>query len=65
MTVGPEATHIADKCKELGMNEENIHHFDTNEEAVKLLNNIIEKDDVVLVKASNGMHFDEIVEKII
>lgn len=65
VTVGPEATHIAEKCKELGMNQENIYHFDTNEEAVKLLNNMMEKDDVVLVKASNGMHFDEIVEKII
>ena len=65
VTVGQEATYMAEKCKEMGMNEANVYHFDTNQEAVTLLQSIIEKDDVVLVKASNGMHFDEIVEKII
>lgn len=64
VTVGERAKFIANKAKELGMCEDNIFVFDTKEEAVKKLESIIEKDDYILVKASNSMKFDEIVNKI-
>lgn len=38
-----------------------ILHFATMEEAVETLNDILEKDDTILVKASHGMHFEKIV----
>ena len=36
-----------------------------NEEAINYIKKISSTGDVILVKASNGMHFDEIVEQII
>ena len=46
------------------MDKKNVYHFDTNEEATNKIQEITQKDDVILIKASNGMHFNEIVEKI-
>ena len=63
-TVGERAKYIANKAKELGMHEDKIFVFDTKEEADKKLESIIEKDDYILVKASNSMKFDEIVNFI-
>ena len=40
------------------------YHFDNNEDAINYLNNIKKTDDKILIKASNGMRFKEIVEGI-
>lgn len=39
-----------------------VHHFDDKEELKKQLGVLIHKGDTVLVKASHGMHFEELVE---
>ena len=65
ITVGKAAKHIAKKAEELGMKKENIYEFETNNEAAEKIKQIIKKDDVILIKASNGMKFDEIVKQII
>lgn len=39
-------------------------HFDTNAELIAKLPELINKGDVVLVKASNSMHFDDISEAL-
>lgn len=39
-----------------------VLYFETKEEFLEKLDNVISKNDTVLVKASNGMHFNEIVE---
>lgn len=64
VTVGELAKYIADEVKYLGMPKENVVSFDTNEEAINYLNDNLEKDDVVLLKAANGMHFAEIFKGI-
>ena len=64
VTVGERAKYIASKAKELGMNEDRIFIFDTKEEAMLKIESIIQENDYVLVKASNSMKFDEIVNKI-
>ena len=64
ITVGTEAENISDKAIQLGMNKDNVYHLANNEEAVNIIKEIANDGDIVLVKASNGMHFDEIVEKI-
>ena len=51
------------KNKEIGIFY-HVYYLKNNEEAVKLIKQTMKKGDIVLVKASNGMHFDEIVEKI-
>ena len=64
VTVGEEAKHIITSGIEHGMNKENIFNYKTNEEAIKKLKEILKSGDVVLIKASNGMHFNEIAEQI-
>ena len=46
------------------MAEENIYYFKEKESIIKKLKQIMKKDDVILFKASNGMKFFEIAEKI-
>lgn len=65
ITVGKEAQNISNKAIELGMNSNDVYHFDNNDDASDLIKQIANDGDIVLVKASNGMHFDEIIEKII
>lgn len=64
VTVGTEAEHIFNKAIELGMNSKDVYHFDNNNDASDLIKQLANDGDIVLVKASNGMHFDEIVENI-
>lgn len=61
---GENAKYIANKAKEEGMPEENIYYFKEKENIIGKLKQMIKKDDVILFKASNGMKFFEIVEKI-
>lgn len=61
---GENSKYIANKAKEEGMPKENIYYFEEKENIVEQLKQIIKKDDVILFKASNGMKFFEIVEKI-
>jgi len=64
LTVGNESKYIAEEVKYLGMPKENVVSFDTNEEAINYLNKTLRKNDVVLLKAANGMHFAEIFKGI-
>ena len=60
ITVGKEAENIANNAK-----AKEIFMFKTNDEAILKLKEIILKNDAILVKASNGMHFNEIVNAIV
>ena len=62
ITIGDDSKFIGDEAKILGFNLENIYHFATKEEAIKKLDELIQKSDVVLVKASRGMKLEKIVE---
>ena len=64
LTVGDMSKYIVKKAKEQGMTEDKIYNCKNNQEAIDLLNNTIEKGDAILLKASNGMNFQEIFEKI-
>ena len=64
ITVGVEAKNIADEAKK-SKNNIKIYKCASNEEAIDIAKKELKKDDLVLVKASNGMHFDKIVENII
>ena len=63
VTVGKEAEAIADIAKNKGEKVE-VYSCDNNIDASNLLKDIMKENDVILVKASNGMHFEEIVESI-
>jgi len=62
VTVGTMGKVISETAKESGVE---IYHCNNNEEAVKVVKTIMQKGDIILVKASNGMKFKEIVEGLI
>lgn len=61
---GENAKYIVESAKEKGFNEKNIYYFENREEIANLLKQIVQSEDVILFKASNGMRFFDIVEKI-
>lgn len=63
VTVGKEAKTISDTVKNKSKNID-VYSFDENQDASNLLKQIMKENDIILVKASNGMHFEEIVESI-
>lgn len=63
ITVGELSKNIAKTAREKGLKE--VYECNNNKEAAKILNSKIEKDDLVLLKASNGMKFGEIFEAIL
>ena len=64
ITVGEAAKDIAGKAKECGIEQSNIYEFSNNDEAVSLIEKIAKEGDAILIKASNGMKFQEIFEKV-
>ena len=61
IAIGKDSKFICEEAKDLGFNENNIHHFN-KEEAIEKIDELVKKDDVVLVKASRGMELEKIVE---
>ena len=57
-TVGRLAKDIAKEATTLGTKE--VYSFDTNEECIEKLKQIINKGDCILLKASNRMRFGDI-----
>ncbi len=61
ITVGEMGKVIAAEAKkELA----EVYTFDNNQDAISKIKEIMKSQDTILVKASNGMHFAEIVEKL-
>ena len=50
--------------KSMGDNTPSVLFCENTEEAVKEIKELWKKDDVILLKASNGMKFDKILERI-
>lgn len=61
---GKEAKNISRKAIELGMNKSMVFEFNELNDVVDYLKSMLKTDDVVLVKASNGMHFNKIVQDL-
>lgn len=64
ITVGEESKKIADKANEGGLQREKIHVCADNNEAIKIIKKIAKKGDAILLKASNGLNFQEIFNEI-
>lgn len=62
ITVGSLAKYIAQEAKRIGLMQ--IYAFQTNEDCIKELKSLIKTDDVILIKASKAMHFEEIAKAI-
>ena len=64
IAIGKDAEFIVKELKESNMNPDNLYHFETKEEAIEKLDEIIKANDTILVKASRGMHLEKIVEHL-
>ncbi len=64
ITIGPRAKLIADGAILNGFDKSKVFSFDNAEQAKIETQNIIQKGDLVLVKGSNSMRLDKIVEEI-
>ena len=62
--VGPRAKFIAEGLRELNFPVENIFEFSTSQEAGIKAQDIIEEGDLVLIKGSQSMRMEKIVEEI-
>lgn len=61
---GENAKYIVKKAKE-NMEDKNIYYLENKEEIINLLSEISKPGDVILWKASNGMKFYELAERMI
>ena len=64
ITVGELSRYIDEEAINLGFSSDCVFHFDTNIDAICYLKQIIQSGDVILVKASHGMNFLEIVDAL-
>ena len=64
LTAGENAKYMVQGAKDSGFLPENTASFDTTEDLVKNVGDYIKDNDSILIKASRGMHFEKIVEKI-
>lgn len=65
ITVGEASKNIVKRALELeSITNMKIYKCKSNEEAIKFAKQELKEGDIVLVKASNAMHFDEIVNNI-
>lgn len=62
ITIGEHSKLIAKRAIELGMNSNNIYSFDKEEQSHEFLDKFLECDDIVLLKASHGLHLIGIVD---
>lgn len=65
VTVGERASRIADGARARGMDPRTIRPCATADEASEVLDDLLEPDDVVLVKGSRVMGLERVVEGIV
>ena len=64
ITVGPRSKFAYNEAVALGFPKDKIFHFSTSKEAGIAVKNLIEEGDLILVKGSQGMRMERVVEEI-
>ncbi len=64
VTVGPRAKFIAEHAVRHGLPKRRVLVFDVVEDAIKPVQDLIKKGDVILVKASHAVGLDKLVDSI-
>jgi len=64
IAVGQEARQIAEACREAGMEYDHVQYFADRDKAGLFVQNIIQANDLILVKGSQGMRMEKIVLEI-
>ena len=61
---GDNAKYIVQEAKKQGMSENNIFYFENKEDIPQNITKMWKEGDIILFKASNGMKFFDIVDKL-
>lgn len=62
---GENSKYIIKQAEAEGMEKQNIYYFENKQDIIQEVKKLVKQGDVILVKASNGMKFYELPEKII
>ena len=66
ITVGKMGKVIADTVKSADKNSKiNVYQCESNKEAIEIAKGVLESNEIILIKASNGMKFKEITEELV
>ena len=65
ITIGSESVEIDKRVMELGMQQDQVIHFDKESDSYDFLKKLLISSDVVLLKGSHGIHLENIVREII
>ncbi len=65
VAVGPRAKLLAEEATQAGLGPDRAFHLDSNAAAAGKVLELVRVGDTVLVKASRGMKFEEIVERVV
>ncbi|MFA6300955.1 MAG: UDP-N-acetylmuramoyl-tripeptide--D-alanyl-D-alanine ligase [Candidatus Paceibacterota bacterium] len=65
VVVGPRAKSIKEGAIDFGMAGENIFEFSNSTETGNFIKTFIQKNDVILIKGSQGMRMERVVEAIL
>ncbi|MBI4692204.1 MAG: UDP-N-acetylmuramoyl-tripeptide--D-alanyl-D-alanine ligase [Candidatus Terrybacteria bacterium] len=63
-TVGPRSKFTTEEAQAVGFDPKNIFEFSTSDEAKKAVQEKIQENDLILVKGSQSMRMEKIVEEI-
>lgn len=64
ITVGERGRIIAAAARQAGLAEEHIKEFESIDQTIDLLSDLLGNEDIVLVKGSHGMRMDRIVSSL-
>ena len=64
ITVGDDALFINKEAESLGFNKDSSYHFDSNNDAINTIKSLLNSEDRILIKASNSLNFNEIVDSL-
>ncbi|KKS66564.1 MAG: UDP-N-acetylmuramoyl-tripeptide-D-alanyl-D-alanine ligase [Parcubacteria group bacterium GW2011_GWC2_42_6] len=64
LAVGSNSVFMVEEAKAAGLMEKDIHYFLSAEQASRVLQNIIQEGDLILVKGSQGMRMEKVVKEI-
>jgi len=64
LTVGERSLFIVEQARKGGLAEDKIFHFANSEEAARVLQNLIQEGDIILIKGSQSIRMEKIVKEI-
>lgn len=64
LTVGERSLFIVEQARKGGLTEDKIFHFANSEEAARVLQNLIQEGDIILVKGSQSIRMEKIIKEV-